>query len=373
MTTTLHITLLGACSASRDGAPITDAAFGRPAAKRLLAYLALHAGEALPRERIIEDLWPDSLPGRAAGSFKSTLSLLRKALEPDARPRSGGFIGSINRRLFSDAASALGGIDASVLPALNVEVNTAQLNAIGRVIEGGTSGGPRMALSTQARGSEDLVRLIDSRCAPLSFFARLYWPLIALLSVDPNDKYGNPGVGARRGIRSDDTLSYAIAFENVPTATAPAQIVIVSDTLDAAMLDLSTLRIHGVTISDTVVSLGDARAPLTREIDLTRTRDVIVHAEAVVTGNTLVVTLTSLDPATGEFVTDARAGFLPPNQNGLEGQGYVYFSIKPKSGLALGTVIRNKASIVFDENAAIDTPVWFNTIGFDTWMPLVRR
>ena len=34
----------------------------------------------------------------------------------------------------------------------------------------------------------------------------------------------------------------------------------------------------------------------------------------------------------------------------------------PKPGLSTGTVIQNKASIVFDTNALLDTPVWSNTI-----------
>ena len=38
------------------------------------------------------------------------------------------------------------------------------------------------------------------------------------------------------------------------------------------------------------------------------------------------------------------------------------FTVKAKSGLPTGTQIRNKASIVFDNNAAIATPEWLNTI-----------
>jgi DNA-binding SARP family transcriptional activator len=84
----LDITLMGVFTVALDGTPIAKARFGRPAAMRLLAYLALQQGEPVQRENILNDLWPDSLPAGAQGSFKSTLSLLRKALEPDAPPRT---------------------------------------------------------------------------------------------------------------------------------------------------------------------------------------------------------------------------------------------------------------------------------------------
>jgi hypothetical protein len=55
-------------------------------------------------------------------------------------------------------------------------------------------------------------------------------------------------------------------------------------------------------------------------------------------------------------------GFLPPNKNPPEGDGSVLFRVMPKEGLATGAEIRNKARIVFDANAPIDTPEWLNTI-----------
>jgi hypothetical protein len=70
----------------------------------------------------------------------------------------------------------------------------------------------------------------------------------------------------------------------------------------------------------------------------------------------------SLDPATGLPTTNPLEGFLPPNLNPPEGDGSVLFSVSPKTGLASGTVVSNQASIVFDDNAAIVTPVWSNQV-----------
>jgi uncharacterized repeat protein (TIGR01451 family) len=195
----------------------------------------------------------------------------------------------------------------------------------------------------------------------------------SITAFDPNDKTGTQGTGPRHAIRPGDTLNYSIGYENVPTATAAAQVVVITDTLDANALDISTLRLGGFTISDTVVPVGHALVPFTKDIDLRSTRGVILRAEAAINGNLLVFTLTSLDPNTMQPVTDALAGFLPPNANGFEGQGYVFFSIKPKSDVKLGTVIKNTATIVFDDNAPIFTPTWSNLIGLPVYLPLVRK
>jgi|GEM_PF-5349525 len=195
----------------------------------------------------------------------------------------------------------------------------------------------------------------------------------SISAYDPNDKFGTQGSGPRHAILPGDTLNYTIGYENVPTATAPAQVVVITDTLDANLFDLASLRLGGFTISDTVVPAGSALVPFTKDIDLRSTRGVILRADAALNNNVLVVTLTSLDPLTLAPTTNALAGFLPPNANGFEGQGYVYFSIKPKSGLRLGTLINNTATVVFDTNAPIATPTWSNTIGLPVFLPLLRR
>ena len=63
-----------------------------------------------------------------------------------------------------------------------------------------------------------------------------------------------------------------------------------------------------------------------------------------------------------QLTEDPEAGFLPANTSPPAGDGQVNFTIRQKPGLATGTVIRNKARIVFDANDPIDTPEWANTI-----------
>ena len=70
-------------------------------------------------------------------------------------------------------------------------------------------------------------------------------------------------------------------------------------------------------------------------------------------------------PATGLPTDDPLAGFLPPNRTSPEGQGFVTFTVKPRAGVSSGEVVRNAASIVFDQNPAIVTAEWPNALDAD--------
>ena len=67
-------------------------------------------------------------------------------------------------------------------------------------------------------------------------------------------------------------------------------------------------------------------------------------------------------PVTGESTTYLMDGVLPVNTDG-NGIGQLSFDIQLKPGLAEGTEIPNRATIIFDENAPIETPTWTNVIG----------
>jgi hypothetical protein len=73
-------------------------------------------------------------------------------------------------------------------------------------------------------------------------------------------------------------------------------------------------------------------------------------------------TFTSIDPATGLPPSDPTLGFLPPDSDGVVGQGAIGFTVRQKSGAADATVYANQASVVFDANTAIVTPTWVNTV-----------
>ena len=71
--------ILGALEASADGAV---ANLGPPKQRALLAILLLHAGEIVPIDRLIDQLWGENPPRTAGHSIQIYISELRKAIEP---------------------------------------------------------------------------------------------------------------------------------------------------------------------------------------------------------------------------------------------------------------------------------------------------
>jgi hypothetical protein len=187
-------------------------------------------------------------------------------------------------------------------------------------------------------------------------------------SQDPNDKTGSKGVGSARYVGGAQTLNYLISFDNQPTATAPAQTVTVTDVLNAGLVDFSTLTLGTISFVDKILTPQplalQVASTYNTSVDLRPTKNLIVGISVSLDTGTGVLkwTFTSLDPATGILTNDPLAGFLPPGA-----EGSVAFSIGPR---AASSQVSNKATIVFDLNPPIDTPVWVNTI--DRTSPISR-
>ncbi|MFO1432684.1 MAG: hypothetical protein U1F76_21585 [Candidatus Competibacteraceae bacterium] len=183
-------------------------------------------------------------------------------------------------------------------------------------------------------------------------------------AIDPNFKAGVLGAGSSHFVAAAKPLSYAVFFENKPDATAPAQKVIITDQLDTTKLDLSTLSLGPISFGDRLIIPPAGLSVYTTDVDLGPANNLIVRIQANLskTSGLLQWIFTSLDPATGQPTNDPVAGFLPPNSNPPAGEGSVVFAVMPKAGLSTGTTFSNLASIVFDSNDAILTPVWLNTL-----------
>jgi len=183
-------------------------------------------------------------------------------------------------------------------------------------------------------------------------------------SIDPNDKAGPVGSGTQRYIPTDSLLTYLVNFENLRTANAAAQEVVITDQLDTANGDLSTLRLGSVRFGsrDVTPSAGTSQE-FTTDVDLRPAQNLLVRITARADAAGLLTwRFTSVDPATGRAPADPLVGFLPPNVVPPQGEGAVSFSVALRKGLSTGTRIRNKAVIVFDKNPPINTPEWLNTI-----------
>ena len=186
---------------------------------------------------------------------------------------------------------------------------------------------------------------------------------------DPNEKVGPAGLGAERLVAVSDELHYTVYFENIATASAPAQEVFVTDYLDAD-LDWTTFRPDEVAWGDQVVTppAGVYNFTLRQTVedyraDVKKSWWVDASADLDPATGRVRWTFRTLDPDTGELPEDPLAGFLPPNDATRRGEGHVSFSVRPCAGSPNGTALTNSASIVFDVNEPIETNTVSNTIG----------
>lgn len=189
-------------------------------------------------------------------------------------------------------------------------------------------------------------------------------PITVVASIDPNTKTGSAGVTGARYLWGQEPLQYAIFFENLAGATAPAQQVVVTDQLDPALVELNTFSLGQIIFGDRQVFPPSFAREFAADVDLRPARNLIARISASLNASTGLVTwqFTSIDPASGQPTTDPLAGFLPPNGISPEGQGSVMFNVVPKAALPTGTQVRNRATIVFDFNAPLLTPEWVNTL-----------
>jgi RHS repeat-associated protein len=210
-----------------------------------------------------------------------------------------------------------------------------------------------------------------------TYTPRLAWILagaedlfgINVFSIDPNDKIGPGGAGPGNFVAGDAALPYKIDFENDPTATAPAQVVTISDIL-SPNFDLDTFELTGIKFGDVVLTPPPGSQYFTATVQMTqddKTFDVIIEAGLHTATREVFTIFQSIDPDT-QLPPEVVYGFLPPEPAHVSdpvaeaatpgrgrGQGQITYTIKPKSGLPTGTVITNIAKIVFDANASIAT------------------
>jgi RHS repeat-associated protein len=173
---------------------------------------------------------------------------------------------------------------------------------------------------------------------------------------DPNKKTGPAGFGSAGFVLPDTVLPYRIDFENEPSATAPAQQVVVADALSPS-LDSSTLEWTEIGWGDQFILVP----PNTRHFE-TNVAVAIggtsfeVHIELGFrpASNQAYAIFRSIDPDTS-LPPPVETGFLPPEDGTGRGQGHVSYTVHAKAGLPTGREIRNVALIEFDRQPAIAT------------------
>ncbi|MCB9251267.1 MAG: T9SS type A sorting domain-containing protein [Flavobacteriales bacterium] len=182
----------------------------------------------------------------------------------------------------------------------------------------------------------------------------------SVTSMDPNAIYGPAGVDNTQFINSGDRQPFLVTFENVDTAKAAAQIVLVRDTLDKTKFDLGTFEFVDYTVGVRTFNIPKGRKEFVLEDSLSPDMHVRVNGELDSSNGVITIQMTAIDPLTGDL--PVFEGFLPPNVNKPEGEGSFSYTILPKLPLNDGTVFRNRASIVFDSNEPIMTNTWENIL-----------
>lgn len=219
---------------------------------------------------------------------------------------------------------------------------------------------------------------IETSLACYETYKDAYGELINLIGVnsfDPNDKTGPLGAGLLHYIDRHKPFHYLINFENMDTATAPAQRVCIIDTLDLSVFDISTFEWGFIRISDTMIYLPQHLKAYSTFLDLRPKLDYIVKIEIDLNEDSGIVkwTFTTLNPTTLMEVTDPLAGFLVPNINKPEGEGSVMYSIRVKEDISNNTEVKNKACIIFDNNPSLCTNTWSNTIDIELPLSYVKQ
>jgi 6-phosphogluconolactonase len=183
-------------------------------------------------------------------------------------------------------------------------------------------------------------------------------------SLDPNATFGPRGYGPARYISGNRPLTYSTSFANSPTATAPAQAVTITNSLDVNKFDISSLALGPISFASTIVSPPTGASSFSQNVDLRPAQNLIVAINAGIDPSTGVITwrFQSLDPSTGQPPTDPLSGFLPADVNPPDGEGGVVFTVKSKTSLQTGTQLRDGATITFDTNPPINTAPWTNTL-----------
>ncbi len=190
----------------------------------------------------------------------------------------------------------------------------------------------------------------------------------AVSSFDPNEMVGPAGFGDQNYIAKYNMMPYTVLFENKKEATAPAHIVVITDTLDLSVYDISEFGFSSFGWGDTVISPpGNKLNEFSMDIDLRPELNLITRVSARLDTLSGVIKweFLSLNPETMDLEEDPFLGFLPPNMTPPEGDGFVSFFVGLKDELGTNDEIRNQATIVFDANEPIVTNDYLNILDMD--------
>lgn len=191
------------------------------------------------------------------------------------------------------------------------------------------------------------------------------WFIAIVCSRDPNDIAGPIGYEPGQWVSVNDQMPYTIRFENDPDfATAPAQVVTVNLPFDDNLNPFS-FRLGDFGFANFIFSVPQNSIFYSQRLDVVDSLGVYVDIVAGIDVNTNEAfwIFESIDPTTGLPPTDALTGFLPVNDSIFHrGEGFVSYTVMPKTTSQTGDSVFATAEIVFDINEPIVTNTWENII-----------
>jgi hypothetical protein len=184
-------------------------------------------------------------------------------------------------------------------------------------------------------------------------------------SSDPNDITGPAGYAVPRWVAANKPMEYTIRFENDPDfATSPAQLVYIEMPFDPKVNPFS-LRLGNFGFGDFIYTLPFTNTYFQERLDLQNELGVFVDVVAGVdvNDNKAFWSFQSIDPATGLPPIDPQIGFLPVNDTLTgSGEGFVTFTMTPRTTATTGDIVSANADIIFDINEEIATNTWTNKL-----------
>ncbi|KPA18868.1 YD repeat-containing protein [Candidatus Magnetomorum sp. HK-1] len=187
---------------------------------------------------------------------------------------------------------------------------------------------------------------------------------VAPETEDLHDKITSIGTGTLHHILFDRTIEYTIRFENKSNAGASAQYILITDSLNDN-LNADSFVLKEIAFGEYRIDIPEGHTYYHTRLDLRDSgKNLLIDIEAGLDPATRIAKwiFTAIDPDTGEPSEDPLNGFLPPNNSENQGEGYVRFQVMPHLDIESGTIINNMATIIFDKNEPVDTPIAYNTI-----------
>ncbi|MFM6406127.1 MAG: CARDB domain-containing protein, partial [Microcystis sp.] len=150
-------------------------------------------------------------------------------------------------------------------------------------------------------------------------------------------------------------LPYTIQFENAATASSKVGEIRIVTQLDRD-LDPRTFQLGDLKIGDIQVNIPNGRGSFDGDFDFIRSKGFILRVSGGLDplSNTATWLLQAIDPDTGELVQNPNLGLLSPNNASGIGQGFVAYTVQPKTDVNTRTEITSQARVIFNTAAPFD-------------------